>query len=145
MLISWKKELEIGNELIDSQHRMLVMLLRKLDMAFKNQMEHKVIMGVLLEIKLFTEFHFLSEENLMAELGYPELREHEKIHSELLSQVNVYIAKINRKQAFPDDVLATLHSWFANHVVNEDLKLAEYVRNSTMRPIAEEFYGLYLK
>lgn len=145
MLISWKKELEIGNELIDSQHRMLVMLLRKLDMAVKNQMEHRVIMGIFLEIKRFTEFHFLSEENLMAELGYPGLSEHEKIHSELLVQVNVYIAKINRKQEFADDVLEALHTWFAHHVVGEDLKLAEYVRTSKMRPIAEEYYGLYLK
>lgn len=100
MLIGWKNELEIGNEMIDTQHRMLVLLLRKLDIAVKSSLNHRIIMGVMLEIRKFTEFHFLSEENLMAELRYPGLRDHEKIHSELLSQFNVFIAKTNRPRSF---------------------------------------------
>lgn len=145
MLIGWKNELEIGNEMIDTQHRMLVLLLRKLDIAIKSSLEHKIIMGILLEIRRFTEFHFLSEENLMAELRYPNLLDHEKIHSELLSQFNVFIAKINRKQEFAEDILPLIHAWIASHVLHEDMKIAEFVGNSKFRPIAEECYGLYLK
>jgi hemerythrin-like metal-binding protein len=145
MLIGWKSELELGNEMIDTQHRMLVLLLRKLDIAVKSNLPHKAIMGIMLEIRKFTEFHFLSEENLMSELHYPGLLSHEKIHSDLLSQFNVFIAKINRRQEFPEDILAVIHKWVANHVVDEDLKIAEYVRGSEFRPIAEECYGLYLK
>ncbi|BBE51706.1 Bacteriohemerythrin [Ferriphaselus amnicola] len=145
MLICWKKELEIGNEMIDTQHRMLVLLLRKLHIAVVNKLEHKVIMGILLEIKKFTEFHFLSEENLMAELHYPELRQHEKIHSELLSQLNIFIAKINRQLESPEDILEVIHTWVANHVVSEDMKIAQFVRESQFRPIAEDCYALYLR
>lgn len=145
MLISWKKELEIGNEMIDTQHRMLVLLLKKLDLSIKRNMDRKIVMGILLEIKKFTEFHFLSEENLMSELKYPALKEHELIHSQLLSQLNVFIAKINRNQELPEDILDTIHSWVANHVVSEDLKIAQHLKKSEFRPIAEECYGLYLK
>jgi len=145
MQIAWKKELEIGNEMIDTQHRMLVLLLKKLDLAITNRMGEKVVMGILLEIKKFTEFHFLSEENLMSELRYPGLADHERIHSELLGQLNVFIAKINRKQETPEDILPQIVTWVANHVVSEDLKIAEYVKNSTYRPIAEDSYGLYLR
>jgi hemerythrin len=145
MLIGWKEELEIGNEMIDTQHRMLVLVLvlRKLDIAIKSSLEHKIIMGILLEIRRFTEFHFLSEENLMSELRYPDLLDHEKIHSNLLSQFNVFIAKINRKEEFAENILPVIHA--ASHVANEDLKIARYVGNSEFRPIAEECYGLYLK
>lgn len=145
MLIGWRNELEIGNEMIDTQHRMLVLLLRKLDIAIKSSLEHKIIMGILLEIRRFTEFHFLSEENLMAELRYPQLLDHEKIHSELLSQLNVFIAKVNRKQELAEDVLPMIHAWVASHVAHEDLKLAKFLGNSEFRPIAEACYGLYLK
>jgi len=145
MQIAWKKELEIGNEMIDTQHRMLVLLLKKLDLAITSRMGEKVVMGVLLEVKKFTEFHFLSEENLMAELRYPGLADHERIHSELLGQMNVFIAKINRKQETPEDILPQIVSWVANHVVSEDLKIAEYVKSSSYRPIAEECYALYLR
>ncbi|MDD2700251.1 MAG: bacteriohemerythrin [Sideroxydans sp.] len=145
MHIIWKKELEIDNEMIDTQHRMLVLLLKKLDLALTSRMDHKVVMGIMLEIKKFTEFHFLSEENLMAELRYPGLADHERIHSELLAVLNVFIAQINRKQEAPEDILPQIVSWVANHVVSEDLKIAEYVRNSSYRPIAEECYALYFK
>ncbi|MBU4045006.1 MAG: hemerythrin family protein, partial [Gammaproteobacteria bacterium] len=123
----------------------LVLLLKKLDLAITNRMGEKVVMGILLEIKKFTEFHFLSEENLMSELRYPGLADHERIHSELLGQLNVFIAKINRKQETPEDILPQIVSWVANHVVSEDLKIAEYVKSSSYRPIAEECYALYLR
>ncbi|MEW5904998.1 MAG: bacteriohemerythrin [Pseudomonadota bacterium] len=145
MQIAWKKELEIGNEMIDTQHRMLVLLLKKLDIALSNHMDQKVVMGIMLEIKKFTEFHFLSEENLMAELHYPGMAEHERIHSELLAHLNVFIAKINRNQETPQDILPQIVTWVTNHVVSEDLKIAEYVRRSAFRPIAEESYALYLR
>lgn len=145
MQIAWKKELEIGNEMIDTQHRMLVLLLKKLDLALTSKMDQKIVMGIMLEIKKFTEFHFLSEENLMSELHYPGLADHERIHSELLGVLNVFIAQINRKQETPEDILSQIVSWVTNHVVSEDLKIAEYVKNSTFRPIAEDCYGLYLR
>lgn len=145
MKITWEKELEIGNEMIDTQHRMLVLLLKKLDLAITSRMGEKVIMGVLLEVKKFTEYHFLSEENLMSELHFPGLEDHERIHSELLGVLNLFIAKINRKQEAPEDILPQIVSWVANHVVSEDLKIAEYVNNSSYRPIAEDCYALYLK
>jgi hemerythrin-like metal-binding protein len=145
MQIAWKKELEIGNEMIDTQHRMLVLLLKKLDLALTSRMDQKVVMGIMLEIKKFTEFHFLSEENLMAELHYPGLADHERIHSELLAVLNVFIAKINRKQETPEEILPQIVTWVTNHVVSEDLKIAEYVKSSSFRPIAEECYALYFR
>lgn len=131
--------------MIDTQHRMLMLLLKKLDLAITSRMGEKVIMGVLLEVKKFTEFHFLSEENLMTELHYPGLANHERIHSELLGVLNVFISKINRKQETPEDILPQIVSWVANHVVSEDLKIAEYVKGSSYRPIAEDSYGLYFR
>ncbi|MDD2699812.1 MAG: bacteriohemerythrin [Sideroxydans sp.] len=145
MQIAWTKELEIGNELIDTQHRMLVLLLKKLDIALKSRLGKKVVMGILLEFKKFTEFHFLSEENLMAELRFPGLVEHELVHSNLLCQLNLFIAKINREQEDPEEILQQLVFWVVNHVLSHDMKIAEYLKSSTYRPIAEESYALYIR
>lgn len=145
MLISWDDNLELGNVLIDTQHRMLVLLLRKLDIALKQKLPHKAIIGITLEIKKFTQFHFLSEENLMHELKYPDVENHENIHSGLLFHLDVIIAKVNRKQEFPDELLDMLLKWVTSHVVHEDMKIVSYIKESRFRPIAEEEYGLYLK
>lgn len=84
MYIHWEKELELGNDLIDTQHRILVLLCRKLDIAIKTQQSEQTVRWIMQELKKFTEFHFVSEENLMYEIGYPGVSDHALIHTELL-------------------------------------------------------------
>ena len=143
MLITFDKDMELDNELIDAQHRMLIMLLKKLDVALKRQLSHKVIMGILQEIKKFTEFHFLSEENLMYELKFPEVTKHERIHSGLLFQLDVIIAKVNRKQMFADETLDMLYKWVTAHAMHEDAKIVDYIKRQGFLPVGEKQHGLY--
>ncbi|MFA6121974.1 MAG: hemerythrin family protein [Sideroxydans sp.] len=144
MYIHWNKDLELDNPLIDTQHRILLLLCRKLDIAIKTREPEKTVLSVMLELKKFTEFHFVSEENLMREVGYPKVDDHALIHSDLLMQLDIALAKIGRHQEFPEDLLFFLNKWLANHVIHEDLKIAEYVRNGRRRPIGENLYAEYL-
>lgn len=144
MYIHWEKELELGNDLIDTQHRILILLCRKLDIAIKTHETEKTVLSVMLELKKFTEFHFVSEENLMHEIGYPHVDEHALIHSDLLRQLDMALSKIGHHQEFPEDLLFFLNKWLANHVIHEDMKIAEYVNNSKRRPIGENLYAEYL-
>lgn len=144
MYIHWEKGLELGNDLIDTQHRMLILLCRKLDIAIKTRAGEQLIRWVMMELKKFTEFHFTSEENLMHEIGYPGVDEHALIHADLLVQLDMMLAKISHHKEFPEDLLFFLNKWVAQHVVNEDLKIAEFARRSDKRPIGEDLYGQYL-
>lgn len=144
MYIRWEKALELGNDLVDTQHRMLVLLCRKLDIAIKSGASEQTVRRVLLELKKFTEFHFVSDENLMHEIGYPGVNDHTLIHNDLLSQLDMAIAKIAYHKEFPEDLLFFLNKWLGNHVVHEDLKIAAYARNSAKRPLGEHLYAEYL-
>lgn len=144
MYIHWEKELELDNQLIDTQHRMLVLLCRKLDIAIKTRETEKTILMVMLELKKFTEFHFVSEESLMHEIGYPHLEAHALIHSDLLRQLDLALSNIGHRKEFPEDLLFFLNKWMVHHVVHEDLKLAHYVKNTKRRPIGENLYTEYL-
>lgn len=144
MYVHWEKELELGNDLIDTQHRILVLLCRRLDMAIKVRQSEQSLRWIMEELKKFTEFHFISEENLMHELGYPEVTEHALIHADLLMQLDLMLAKIHHHKEFPEDLLFFLNKWLIQHVVTEDLKIAEYVKLSKSRPIGENLYSEYL-
>jgi hemerythrin-like metal-binding protein len=144
MDILWQKELELGNPLIDTQHRMLILLCNKLDIAIQTHETQYAVQRVILELKKFTEFHFVSEENLMLEIGYPELEQHMLIHSELLRQLNDGLIQINRHNEQPAELLAFLKQWLVDHVVHEDLKIADHVKNGKRRPIGENLYAEYL-
>ena len=145
MYIHWEKELELGNELIDTQHRIMVLLCRKLDIAIKTGRSEQTVRWVMLELRKFTEFHFLSEENLMHEIGYLRVSDHALIHSELLMQLDMMLAKISHHREFPEDLLHFLNKWLVKHVVEEDLKIAEFAEFADKRPIGEGLYKQYLR
>ena len=129
---------------LDTQHRMLMLLCRKLDIAIKTGQSVQTVQRVMLEVKKFTEFHFVSEQNLMHEINYPLVDEHSKIHTELLIALQVHLSKISHKAEFPEDVLYELNEWLGEHIVQDDLKIVEYLKSSASRPIGEHLYEQFL-
>jgi hemerythrin len=84
-VIPWNKSYEIGHELIDSQHKIFLMLLNKLSVTIANGVTKEHMFRVLNELKKYAEFHFLSEENVMHECYYPGIDHHKRIHTEILN------------------------------------------------------------
>jgi hemerythrin-like metal-binding protein len=123
---------------------MLMLLCRKLDIAIKTRQSEQAIRWVMHELRKFTEFHFVSEENLMHEIGYPNVDDHALKHSELLMQLEMMLAKISHHKEFPEDLLHFLNKWVMYHVANDDMKIAEYAAESTKRPIGEELYSQFM-
>ena len=130
--------------MIDIQHRMLVLLCRKLDIAIKTRQPEQAVRWIIVELKKFTEFHFISEENLMHEIGYPGVGEHALIHTELLVQLDMMLAKISHHREFPEDLLYFLNKWLVQHLAQEDMKIVDFLRLAVHRPIGEELYEQYL-
>ncbi|MBW8072364.1 MAG: bacteriohemerythrin [Ferrovum sp.] len=144
MYIHWDKSYEIGNPLIDTEHRLLIMLFRKLDVAIKSAESEATLMRILFEIKKFADFHFTSEENLMHEIGYSGTEAHEAIHSALLAQLEVMIGRVSKKREMPDDLLYFMNEWILRHIALEDQNIADFARFSEHRPIGEFTYPEYL-
>ncbi len=144
MFIHWDKKFETGNALIDAEHKILVMLFKKLDIAIKTKLPIETISRIVVEVKKFVEFHFISEENLMIETHYAGLRNHMDIHSNLLSELNLMISRISHHKEFPDDLLAFLNDWLVIHIGEEDQRAAEHIKLSIARPVGESIYPDYL-
>ena len=144
MYVHWEDALELNNSLLDTQHRILMLLCRKLDVAIKTKQSDQFISLIIRELKKFTEFHFLSEEILMREIGYPELENHSMMHTDLLMQLDMMMVRIKNHKEFPGDLLYFLNKWLVQHLAKEDLKIANFARNSEKRPIGEDLYNQYL-
>jgi hemerythrin len=144
MQTRWEKRLDLGNDLIDTQHRIFMLLCRKLDIAIKANQPLPTINSVIAELKKFAEFHFASEENLMREIGYPELNRHAHIHTELLMEFNGRMAKIRDRLDYPEDLLIFLNQWLLKHMVKDDLKIANLIITSGSHAIGEDLYKQFL-
>jgi hemerythrin-like metal-binding protein len=142
--IHWDRTYETGQPLIDAEHRLLVMLFRKLDIAIKLKLPGITIARIVVETQRFVEFHFISEENLMVETGYRGLDAHRAVHRTLLAQFKAMAAKLAVHREYPDDLLYFLVDWLIEHIANEDQNVARHALVSSARPVAELIYAEYL-
>lgn len=140
MYIHWDDKLRIGNDLIDDEHRLMVMLCKKLDCAIRENVPKNQLVRTVLEMKKFAEFHFVSEENLMLESGYPGYAMHEKIHSQLLLQLDVVAGRINQGTADPQETLEFIWNWLGTHIENEDMKIGVYLDEHRRASITQDAY-----
>jgi hemerythrin len=144
MYIRWDQSYETGHPLIDAEHRLLVMLFRKLDIAIKTRQPEATMVRIVLEVKRFVEFHFVSEENLMLESGFPGAEAHRMRHQELLLALVGRIDKLHAHADFPDDLLDFLYRWLSEHIAQEDRLVARHLLTAVQRPVGEMVYDEYL-
>lgn len=144
MFIHWSPSLETGHPLVDAEHRILVLLFRKLDIAIKTDQTSESIRQIVREVVKCVEFHFQSEENVMRETAYPGFDAHQSCHSELLFELNVYVDKIASRREFPEDLLSFLNEWLAQHIATHDRLVVKHVATSFRRPIGEFCYAEFL-
>lgn len=145
MYLVWNKSLETGNEMIDTQHRLLVMLCMKLDLAIGARKSPQDLARIVMELERFAEFHFVSEENLMAEIGYGDLERHRGMHADLLAELREMNTHLLHHKATAQDLLLFVERWLIQHIAREDTRIGKHALKSAQRPIGEELYHQYFR
>ncbi|MBP2111043.1 bacteriohemerythrin [Paenibacillus silagei] len=118
-MISWKDSYDIGVEKIDCQHRQLLVKLNDFFDACSNQQGKEKIEETLRFLKDYTVEHFGSEEQLMKDIDFPELTEHQKTHAEFVQTVLELEETIKTKGVSVLSTIKlnrTLTDWLINHI-----------------------------
>jgi len=126
-IIPWEKKYEIGHELIDSQHRIFLMLVNKLTTTIEGGVTKEYLFRVVSELRKYADFHFISEENVMHACGYPGTKDHERIHANILTEISELCENVSHGRSTPDQVVVFLKGWLFNHIALEDSHIAEYI------------------
>ncbi|WP_173983717.1 bacteriohemerythrin [Magnetospirillum sp. SS-4] len=125
--IVWQKWFELGNFRIDSEHRVFLDLVMGLNRDFKAGLTPEKQARSLREILKYAEFHFLSEENMMIDIGYPDRQIHTEEHRKLLATLEASIRRLNAGEDILDEFLTFLYEWFCEHTVGVDYRLAQFI------------------
>ncbi len=136
-MITWGAEYELGIPKVDGQHRVLVMLINRLeglrdsDGAIERDLEE-----ILKHLEEYVRTHFADEERLMKDFGYADTAEHIAEHRNFED----YIAQLrNDFKAGQDDVLEKLSEflggWLTHHILEID---QGYVDDFRARSILKE-------
>lgn len=124
----WDSKFEVGHERIDAEHRIFLSLIRDLSRDDEARASKARIERTLIEIHKYADFHFTSEENIMADVGYTNIDSHRQIHGMLLAQLENRIDEFRNDAVRPSAIVSFAFEWFALHTTQEDKRLAEFVR-----------------
>lgn len=128
-MMAWDQKFEVGHERIDFEHRIFLGLVRDLSQTADATGADSRFERILREIFKYADFHFYSEENIMAEVGYPQLDGHRKLHEMLLAELTDRIHGFRDGRETPAAIVEFLFQWFALHTTREDKAIAEFIRN----------------
>ena len=125
--IVWQKWFELGNFRIDSEHRVFLDLIMGLSHDHRAAIATDKLARSLREIHKYAEFHFLSEENMMIDIGYPQMEIHATEHAKLLQVLDRNIARLMAGEDILEEFLTFLYEWFSDHTIGTDYRLTQYI------------------
>ncbi len=132
----WKDKYRIGVPEIDSQHEELFARVTAFVQTLRSDRpwDDKVakVNETLDFMKNYVVTHFKDEEKYQAQIGYPYLEEHKKVHKNMVAYV-VAVSEEYEREGFKEELMqqfgGRLLAWLINHVVSDDQKIAEYARS----------------
>lgn len=127
--LPWSSEYSVGVHAIDSDHKLLLGLVREIEMDVEEHSDTDVVEHALNALLAYTEYHFGREEALMAAVDYPFLEQHRRVHDDMRARIAAIRAD---HEADPGSIraphiLAFLTTWLHDHVLGEDQRFKPYM------------------
>ncbi len=120
------EELSAGDERIDVEHRHIARSVRELATALATGRPEE-IRGALRFLHGHLSEHFENEEGWMAEVAYPEAREHARMHAVLLDTIAGARQQAIRQPHGIARAAAELGDALGEHMRTEDLELGRFL------------------
>jgi len=132
--IKWKPEYSVGIPHIDDEHKELIGLIQALE-TLHAAADHNTLERILATLSEYTKRHFLSEEVMMKEIGYPKLIEHRNQHRAFIHKVSDFEAKFreNKTLELSDEILHYLRTWLTTHILVHDKAYEAYRKAHNIR------------
>ena len=128
-VVEWKDDYSVGIDSIDHQHKKLLSLINQLQTAVDYSTGEEFEHEALDELVDYTKTHFVYEEGLMKDNGYPDFEAHKMQHEKMFAKVTEVLAEYEEDH---DSAMANaaeyLRDWLINHIKGVDLKLGEFLK-----------------
>ena len=126
--IDWKDEYSVGIESIDEQHKKLINLINTLQTIVDYTSEEKLERECLAAVVDYTRTHFVYEEELMKNYGYPDFEAHKAQHQKMIDKVNNLLAEYeNNRERAMRHALDFLKQWLVRHINGTDKQYSEFL------------------
>jgi hemerythrin len=124
----WKDDYSVGIEGIDSQHKIIIMIMNELFQAIKNKTERIIIDDVINELVKYSIYHFDLEEKMFSKYRYNDKEKHLIEHEHFIEKIeSIMMSNKNDDLDVSLDILYYLRNWFQNHIMETDMDYCKYL------------------
>jgi hemerythrin len=106
--------------------------LNELDVAH-HEKNREVISEVLMGLVDYTETHFVFEEALMEELGYPLSDSHKKVHASFAMHINKLVEQHEEGREVTRRLMSDLQIWLTRHIKLDDKDYALFAKKNSWK------------
>ena len=137
--IEWQDGMSVGIPEIDNDHKQFIFMINELNQSITSHKEPSEIKMKLQFIVIDAERHFDKEERLFKEWNYPETDDHAIKHFDALKALQSIMEKFIPYGQDSEWIDAgwRIKGILINHILTEDMKYAEFYRNSREAPLDE--------
>ncbi len=134
MAYTFTKDLETGNQLIDTEHSQLIDAVNNLLTACSTGQGRTELANTTKFLQDYTAKHFSNEEKLQIQSKYPDYANHKRYHEDFKKVVAGICQKLEKDGptvALVGEVNGTIAGWLINHIKREDVKVANHLKNKS--------------
>jgi hemerythrin-like metal-binding protein len=126
--MDWDGSLELGDAMIDRQHRRLVELINDVHDVCASPERADEIMRCITDMFLYAKEHFFDEEGLMERLCYPERESHSALHRAFVDKARALADECLADTMRAEDLLDYLVDWLRRHIALEDAQIVRHAQ-----------------
>jgi hemerythrin-like metal-binding protein len=127
---SWSERLKTGIDLIDGHHMILLGIMADVKAAMDSVHDREAGVAALSALSSYTKYHFLAEERIMVQCGYPHLEFHKEQHRQFTEKIaELGWAYTKDRETVLRDLLVFLKDWLINHILTMDAKIGYWMRS----------------
>jgi hemerythrin len=134
--MEWTKDLSVGIDMIDDQHRELFSRINDLVAAIKQKTCKYKIGDVVKFLDDYVLFHFKEEEKYMQEHHYPGYAGHKAQHNEFIENFRKLKKELPKLQGgnkagsydLSVETNQVVVDWILDHIVKADMELARFLK-----------------
>jgi hemerythrin len=115
----WTSNLNTGIDVIDKQHRRIVVVINRLRAARRSG-DKDALGPVIDELVDYTLSHFAFEEALMEDAGYPLAQGHKRLHDLMARHVHEFRERFRNGEDVGGELNTLLSRWLFDHILNMD-------------------------
>jgi len=126
-VLVWHKNLSVGIEKIDEQHKKLISIINELYDIIANDEDRNNLKKIMDKLNEYIHIHFATEERYFNQYNYPGKIEHTTEHNEFVKKVNEFQQEfIAGAYSLSFQLMDFLQDWLVHHIITIDKKYTDF-------------------